>query len=201
MLYSTLVAPCMDAPTLAITLASSFISVAAVRTAIKKPGKEPLLPMAMLSPSLSPASWKYLTITAANSGFSVLLLAPSSPGVDVSSVNSGPNRPVLLISVSSIANPLSSMLFLMYASALSILAAAFLCASSYSFASVWARKRVRNMPKAKIANMDKRYAFLIFKGLCFIICHLEERVALLQLLLQKGQGLSLICPVFPCLKL
>ena len=55
-LYSTLVAPCIEAPKLAMTRASIFISLAAVSAAIKKPGKDPLDPIAIVSPSFSPAS-------------------------------------------------------------------------------------------------------------------------------------------------
>ena len=57
-LYSTLVAPYMEDPRLAITFAFSPSSSVAARVAIRKPGKDPLEPMATVSPFSSPASWK-----------------------------------------------------------------------------------------------------------------------------------------------
>ena len=48
----------MEDPRLAITFAFSPSSSVAARVAIRKPGKDPLEPMATVSPFSSPASWK-----------------------------------------------------------------------------------------------------------------------------------------------
>ncbi len=133
-----------------------------------KPGNEPDVLMAILSPRFKPASLKYLIIAAAKYGLRTLLFAPTSPGVDVSSVNSGPRSAVLFKSSSSISMPRERISSFKYFSASSIKRTASFCSLSKSSAFFVADKTTTNTPKRAITT--KRIANVgLIKSLFFIL--------------------------------